>query len=40
MNRAYERVNCMKIPHTVEARRLGDVAACYSDPSKAMEELG
>ena len=28
------------IPHQFVARRPGDIAACYADPSKAKRELG
>jgi UDP-glucose 4-epimerase len=28
------------IPYQVVARRSGDVAACYADPTKALHELG
>ncbi|TYP75670.1 UDP-glucose 4-epimerase GalE [Paenibacillus methanolicus] len=40
MIRAFERVADRKIPYKIEARRDGDVAICYADPSKAMLELG
>lgn len=35
----FERVNDIKIPYEIVGRRLGDIATCYSDPSKAAEEL-
>ncbi len=37
---AFERVTGVKIPYTVVDRRLGDVAVCYADPTKAKKELG
>jgi UDP-glucose 4-epimerase len=36
---AFERASGHAIPHTVVARRPGDVAATYSDPEKAKKEL-
>ena len=36
----FERVNQVKINYKIEKRRSGDIAECYSDPSKALEELG
>ena len=38
--KAFERVNGVKIPYVIDPRRPGDIAACYSDPQKAFEELG
>lgn len=38
--KAFEKANGIKIPYVVDQRRAGDVAACYSDPSKAWEKLG
>lgn len=38
--KAFERVNDVKIPYVIDDRRLGDIATCYSDPSKAFRELG
>ena len=37
---AFEKANGIKIPYVIDQRRAGDVAACYSDPSKAWEKLG
>ena len=37
---AFEQVIGRKIPHTIVARRPGDAASCYCDPSKAWRELG
>ena len=38
--KAFERVNDVKIPYVIDDRRPGDIATCYSDPSKARIELG
>lgn len=40
MVRTFERVNDLKIPYKITARRPGDVATCYADSSKAKKELG
>ncbi len=40
MINAFEKVNGIKIPYSVTARRPGDIATCYADPKKAREELG
>ena len=37
---AFEKVSGLTIPYVVDARRPGDIAVCYSDPSKANRELG
>lgn len=37
---AFERAAEREIPYQVVARRPGDIAACYADPSLAREELG
>ncbi len=37
--RSFEEVSGIKIPYIFESRRDGDVAICYSDPSKANCEL-
>ena len=37
---AFETVNQVKIPYKIEARRSGDIAECYADPSKAAALLG
>jgi UDP-glucose 4-epimerase len=37
---AFEEANGIKIPYVIEGRRPGDIAVCYSDPSKANRELG
>ena len=36
----FERVNGVKIPYEIVARRPGDVATCYADPKRANEVLG
>lgn len=38
--RAFKRVNGVHIPYVIDPRRPGDIATCYSDPSKAWAELG
>ncbi len=38
--KAFEEANGVKIPYVIKPRRAGDVASCYSDPSKAERELG
>ena len=37
---AYEKACGHELPYVIEARRPGDIAACYADPAKAREELG
>jgi UDP-glucose 4-epimerase len=37
---AFERVNGVKVPRTIAARRPGDIATCYADASRARELLG
>ncbi len=37
---AFERASARKVNYTISPRRKGDIAECYSDPSKAREELG
>ncbi len=36
---AFERITAKKINYKVVKRRLGDIAACYADPSLALKEL-
>lgn len=36
----FERVNNIKIPYEIVARRAGDIASCYADPKKAEKILG
>ena len=38
--KTFERVNGIKIPFKIAPRRAGDVASCYSNPTKANSELG
>lgn len=38
--KTFERVNSVPIPYRILDRRPGDIATCYSNPSKAFEELG
>lgn len=38
--RAFEEVNRVHIPYIIDSRRPGDIAACYSSPQKAYNELG
>lgn len=40
MVRAFEKISEQPIPYEVVARRLGDIAACYADPTKAQQDLG
>lgn len=37
---SFERASGRKIPFRIAARRSGDIAVCYADPSKAKAELG
>lgn len=38
--KAFEKASGVKIPYKIGSRRDGDIATCYSDPSKAYKELG
>ena len=38
--KAFENANGLKVNYKITARRPGDIAECYADPSKAKEELG
>ena len=38
--KAFEKASGVKIPYQIGPRREGDIATCYSDPSKAYNELG
>ena len=38
--RTFAEVNHVDVPYRVEARRPGDIAACYADPSKAEQLFG
>lgn len=37
---AFEQANGVKVPYKVVDRRVGDIASCYADATKAREELG
>ena len=37
---AFEKATGVKIPYSIKDRRPGDIATCYSDPSKALREMG
>ncbi len=36
----FKKVNGIDVPYKIVGRRAGDIAACYADPTKAMNELG
>lgn len=38
--KAFERVNGVEVPYQIMPRRIGDIATCYSNPTKAKNELG
>lgn len=38
--RAFEAANGLRIPYRIAARRPGDIAACWADPSRAARLLG
>lgn len=38
--KTYEKANNVEVPYRVVSRRKGDIATCYSDPTKAKKELG
>ena len=40
MVKAFEKSTGKKVAYKVAPRRAGDIATCYSDPTKAKEELG
>lgn len=40
MVKAFERASGRKVPYNIAPRRAGDIAECWSDPSKAFKELG
>jgi UDP-glucose 4-epimerase len=40
MVRAFEEASGRPIPYQIVARRPGDIAKCYADPSRARDELG
>ena len=37
---AYEKASGLAVPYKIVARRPGDIATCYADPTKAAEVLG
>ena len=37
---AFERASGQSVPYEIKPRRAGDVAECWADPSKALEDLG
>ena len=37
---AFEKTTGVSVPYVIKPRRAGDLAVCYSDPSKAERELG
>ncbi|MFK7605656.1 MULTISPECIES: UDP-glucose 4-epimerase GalE [unclassified Pseudomonas] len=37
---AFEKASGIKIPYTILKRRPGDIAKCWSNPQKALDELG
>ena len=36
---AFEEATGVNVPYSIRPRRPGDIASCYSDPSKAEREL-
>ena len=40
MVKTFESVNGVKVPYEIVARRPGDIATCYADPTKSAEVLG
>ncbi len=38
--KTFEKVNNVKVNYEITARRPGDIAVCYADPTKAKEEMG
>jgi len=37
--KAFEKASGVKVPYKIVARRAGDIAECYADPTKAAKEL-
>jgi len=37
---AFEKASGRKVPYTIQPRRPGDIAECWADPAKALQELG
>ncbi|MDP5291620.1 UDP-glucose 4-epimerase GalE [Oceanimonas sp. CHS3-5] len=40
MVKAFERASGRDVPYAIAPRRPGDIAECWSDPSKALQQLG
>ncbi|MEI6662359.1 MAG: UDP-glucose 4-epimerase GalE, partial [Comamonadaceae bacterium] len=40
MVKAFEQASCKPVPYQVQARRPGDIAACYANPAMAHQVLG
>ena len=40
MVKTFEEATGMKVPYKIAPRRAGDIATCYSNPTKAKKELG
>ncbi|MBQ5883839.1 MAG: GDP-mannose 4,6-dehydratase, partial [Clostridia bacterium] len=38
--KAFEKASGVTVPYVIQPRRPGDIATCYSDPTKAEKELG
>ena len=38
--KAFEKANGVKVPYVITPRRAGDVAECYADPKKALNDFG
>ncbi len=38
--KAFEDANGVKVPYEIKPRRAGDIAICYANPKKALDELG
>ena len=38
--KAFEKASGKKVPYVIDARRPGDIAECYADPTLAKEVLG
>jgi UDP-glucose 4-epimerase len=38
--RAFEQASGCSVPYSIVSRRIGDIAQCWADPSKAKRELG
>ncbi|WP_346351644.1 UDP-glucose 4-epimerase GalE [Oceanimonas sp. AH20CE76] len=40
MVKAFEQASARNVPYVIAPRRAGDIAECWSDPAKALKELG